>query len=119
MIGSTRAVRVWARRVPTDLRSGYNGLFGIVTREFHRDPLDGDAFLFTNRRRKSTKVLLWDGTGLCIYSKILAKGAFSDLFGGGDGEPLSMTTSELALFLEGADLAKKLPISPTIFTLKR
>lgn len=49
MIGSTRAIRVWARRVPTDLRSGYNGLYGIVVREFHRDPLDGDAFLFFNR----------------------------------------------------------------------
>lgn len=119
MIGSTRAVRVWARRVPTDLRNGYNGLYGIVTREFHLDPLLGDAFLFLNARRKSAKVLLWDGTGLCIYSKILAEGAFSNLFAGTDGAPLSMTTAELTLFLEGADLAKKLPISPRNFTFER
>ena len=119
MIGSTRAIRVWARRVPTDLRSGYNGLYGIVVREFHRDPLDGDAFLFLNRRRKSTKVLLWDGTGLCIYSKVLAKDTFSNLFGNDVNAPLCMTTAELALFLEGAYLAKKLPISPDIFRLQR
>ena len=73
MIGSTRAVQVWARRVPTDLRNGYNGLYGIVKREFDRDPLSGDAFLFVNKRRKSAKVLLWDGTGLCIYSKRLSR----------------------------------------------
>lgn len=112
MIGSTRAVRVWARRVPTDLRNGYGGLYGIVRREFDRDPLSGDAFLFVNKRLKSVKVLLWDGTGLCIYSKRLAKGSFSSFWKADGAAPLCMTTSELALFLEGADLAKRLPISP-------
>lgn len=114
MIGSTRAVRVWARRAPTDLRNGYGGLYGIVKREFERDPLSGDAFLFVNKRRKSAKVLLWDGTGLCIYSKRLADGVFSCLWRHEPGTPLLMTTSELALFLEGADVVKRLPISPKI-----
>jgi transposase len=115
VIGSTRAVRVWARRIPTDLRNGYGGLYGIVQREFGRDPMSGDAFLFVNRRRKSSKVLLWDGTGLCIYSKRLSVGNFSCIWGGSPGSLLTMTTSELALFLEGADVARKLPISPEIF----
>lgn len=119
MIGSTRAVRVFARRTPTDLRKGYNGLRGIVVREFRRDPLAGDAFLFVNRRRRASKVLLWDGTGLCIYSKILSKGIFSNLFGAEQGQPLCMTTAELALFLEGADLVRNLPLSPEKFTLSR
>ena len=119
MIGSTRAVRVWARRVPTDLRNGYNGLHGIVEREFDRDPLSGDAFLFVNKRRKSAKVLLWDGTGLCIYSKRLSDGVFSKLWIGEESEALSMTTTELTLFLEGADLEKKMPISPKPHGLRR
>ena len=118
MIGSTRSVQVWARRVSTDLRNGYNGLYGIVKREFDRDPLSGDAFLFVNKRKKSAKVLLWDGTGLCIYCKRLSKGVFSDVWTGQSSGQLCMTTSELALFLEGADLAKKLPISPDIFALR-
>jgi transposase len=115
VIGSTRAVQVWARRAPTDLRNGYGGLYGIVKREFDRDPLSGDAFLFVNKRRKSAKVLLWDGTGLCIYSKRLARGVFSRLWGTHPGAPLCMTTSELALFLEGADVVGKLPISPEVY----
>jgi transposase len=96
VIGSTRAVQVWARRVPTDLRNGYNGLYGIVKREFDRDPLSGDAFLFVNKRRKSAKVLLWDGTGLCIYSKRLSRGVFSDVWAEKEGQQLRMTTAELA-----------------------
>ncbi len=112
MIGSTRSVQVWARRVPTDLRNGYNGLYGIVKREFDRDPLSGDAFLFVNKRRRSAKVLLWDGTGLCIYSKRLSKGVFSDVCGAHGQGQLKMTTAELSLFLEGADMVGKLPISP-------
>jgi hypothetical protein len=48
MIGSTRAIQVWVRTVPTDLRNGYGGLYDIVRHEFARDPMSGDAFLFTN-----------------------------------------------------------------------
>ena len=119
MIGSTRSIQVWARRIPTDLRNGYNGLYGIVKREFDRDPLSGHAFLFVNKRRKSAKVLLWDGTGLCIYSKRLSKCVFSDVWVGKDGPQLQLTMAELALFLEGADVAKKLPISPSILVLRQ
>jgi len=115
MIGSTRSVRVWARRVPTDLRNGYAGLYGIVKREFDRSPLSGDAFLFVNKRRKSAKVLLWDGTGLCIYSKRISDGIFSRIWGVESNQAICMTTSELALFLEGADIVSKLPISPDKF----
>jgi len=117
MIGSSRAVQVWARRVPTDLRNGYNGLYNLVKREFQRDPLSGDAFLFINRRRKSAKVLLWDGTGLCIYSKRLSTGQFSDIWTGPNSDHVQLTTTELTLLLEGANLTKKLPISPKKLTL--
>lgn len=112
MIGSTRAVRVWARRGPTDLRLGYDGLYGLVVRELKQDPLGGDLFLFVNRTRRSAKVLLWDGTGLCLYAKRLSRGQFACLWtppGVGD---LRLTLAELALFLEGARLTEKTPRSP-------
>lgn len=112
MIGSTRLVRVWARSVPTDLRKGYDGLFGLVANEIRLDPLGGDCFLFVSRNRTSAKVLLWDGTGLCIYAKRLAKGRFAALWGQPGQPALEMTSTELALFLEGADLKGRLPLSP-------
>lgn len=113
MIGSTRAVRVFARNRPTDLRKGFDGLYALVLNELGRDPLKGDLYLFVNTRRTSAKVLLWDGTGLCIYAKRLARQRFSRLWHDMEqGRSLSLTHAELRLFLEGADIATKLPISP-------
>lgn len=112
MIGSTRVVRVWARRVPTDLRMGYDGLTGLVETEFGADLLQGDCFLFVSRTRTSAKVLLWDGTGVCIYAKRLSNGRFAALWDQPHQHALAMTLSELSLFLEGANLRQKLPLSP-------
>jgi transposase len=113
MIGSSRAVRVFARRKPTDLRNGFDGLYGLVRTELGQDPLTGDLYLFVNRRRTSAKVLLWDGTGLCIYAKRLAKNRFTQLWADGESTlPMTITQTELNLFLEGANLSKHLPISP-------
>jgi transposase len=112
MIGSTRAIRVWARAAPTDLRKGFYGLYELVRTRLGKDPLSGDCYLFVNARRTSAKVLLWDGTGLCVYFKRLEAGRFARLWGGSEGQPLALTQSELALFLEGTRLAGKLPLSP-------
>ena len=112
MIGSTRAIRVFVRSVPTDLRRGFDGLYGLVCNEMAQDPLRGDLFLFLNSRRTSAKVLLWDGTGLCIYQKRLSKGTFANLFTRDKTRTLTLTSAELSLFLEGARLADRLPLSP-------
>jgi transposase len=112
MIGTSRAVRVWAWPQPVDLRKGFNGLYGLVSQQVNLDPLSGDYFLFVNRRRKTAKVLHWDGTGLCIYQKRLARGCFARLWGQPRGQPVRMTSSELGLFLEGAKLTDRLPLSP-------
>ena len=112
MIGSTRAFRVFARACPTDLRNGFDGLSGLAITEMGHDIQRGDLFLFVNRRRTSAKVLRWDGTGLCVYSKRLAKGQFAKLWRTVPCDEIKLTQSELMLFLEGANLEGKLPISP-------
>ncbi len=115
MIGSTRALKVWAYPAPCDLRKGFNSLSHLVTWQMGKEVLSGDCFLFTNRRRSTAKVLLWDGTGLCIYQKRLEGTRFARLWGGTPGEPLKLTMSELALFLEGSDLVGQRPLSPAEF----
>lgn len=110
MLGLPRSVRVWAYPAPCDLRKGYNGLFGLVQNELTMDPLSGDLFLFCNRTRTSCKVLSWDGTGLCIFSKRLEKGRFAKLWPA--EETVSLTTSELALFIEGCSLVGQRKLSP-------
>ncbi len=99
VIGSSRSVRVFAYPAPTDLRKGFNGLHGLVAEHLKHDPLSGDLFLFVNRNRDRAKVLHWDGTGLCIYSKRLEQGRFAKLWR--VTKTVELTTSELTLFLEG------------------
>jgi len=111
-----RTVRVWAYGRPTDLRKGYNGLVGLVKEELRRDVMDGELFLFTNVRRTSCKVVLWDGTGLCIFMKRLERGRFADLWSGGKGEAVRLTSSELALFIEGCVIVGKKMLSPPAIT---
>jgi transposase len=107
---------VWAYGKPTDLRKGYNGLVGLVENELGRDPMSGDLFLFVSGRRRGCKVLLWDGTGLCIFMKRLERGRFADLWRG--GAPVRLTSSELALFIEGCALVGRHALSPTEITTK-
>lgn len=113
MIGTTRSVRVWAYAAPADLRAGFDGLRGLVAEKLRLDPLCGDYFLFVNRQRTSSKVLLYDGTGLCIYHKRLARGRFARLWRDDESAgPVRLTQSELALFLEGCTLVAKISLSP-------
>lgn len=114
MIGSSRNLRVFAYSAPADLRKGFDGLYGIVTAEFRCDPLNGDCFLFVNRARTRAKVLLWDGTGLCIYMKRLEQGRFACLWERSGSRPsLELTMSELTLFLEGSQMVGRISLSPS------
>jgi transposase len=111
ILGTSRAVRVFAYPEPVDLRKGYDGLFGLVKQGLGRDPLSGDLFLFVSKRRAGCKVLVWDGTGLCIFQKRLERGRFASPWRQ-DGDVVRMTASELALFIEGCQLVGRRALSP-------
>ena len=119
MIGSTRQVSVYAFGAPADLRKGFDGLSGLVTTELGEDPLSGNLFLFVNRAQTLAKVLVWDGTGLCVYSKRLEQGRFACLWRRPEEGRLRLTMSELALFLEGSKLVGKMQLSPPDFCAKK
>jgi transposase len=117
ILGTTRAVRAFAYPQPTDLRNGYNGLFGLVKTGLARDPLSGELFLFVNKRRDACKVLMWDGTGLCIFQKKLERGRFAKLWRDDDAA-VRLTASELALYIEGCDLIGRRALSPDAVVTK-
>lgn len=113
ILGTSRSVRVYAYPKAVDLRNGYDGLFGLVKQGLGRDPLSGDLFLFVNVRRKGCKVLVWDGTGLCIFQKRLERTCFAALWRD-DGDVVTLTASELALFIEGCELVGRRALSPAV-----
>ena len=112
--GSAR--RVFAHAGPVDMRKGFDGLYAIVQEGLGRDPLSGDMFLFVSRNRIRAKVLLWDGTGLCVYAKRLEKGRFACLWEREEGGVVELSASELQLFLEGCEIVGRIPLSPQRMT---
>ena len=117
ILAPSRAVRVFAFPAPVDLRKGYDGLYGLVQAGLRQDPMGGDLFLFVNEARKLCKVLVWDGTGLCIFQKRLERGCFAKLWRD-DGQVVRLTQSELALFIEGCTLLDRRSLSPIALTRK-
>lgn len=112
MIGSTRQVRVYAYRAPADMRKSFDTLGALVAQGLQRDVMSGDLFLFINRTRRRAKVLFWDGTGMCLFAKRLERGQFAAPWARPGEGPLTLTTSELALLLEGSELIARMPLSP-------
>jgi transposase len=111
ILGTSRAIRVYAYPEAVDLRKGYDGLFGLVKSGLGRDPVSGELYLFVNKRRDSCKVLLWDGTGLCIFQKRMERGRFASPWRE-SGDVVKMTASELALYIEGCELVGRRALSP-------
>jgi transposase len=112
MIVGGRRATVFAYTEPVDMRKGFDGLSAVVEQELGRSPVSGDLFLFVSRDRVRAKVLLWDGTGLCVLSKRLERGRFTLWRRESRNGAVQMTGSELALFLEGCKAVGYQTLSP-------
>ncbi len=61
---------------PVDFRKGMDSLAALVTQALASDPFAGDIFIFRSKRLDRLKMLVWDGSGLCLLTKRLESGAF-------------------------------------------
>lgn len=107
-----RAVRVYAYAAPVDMRRGFDGLSALVEGQLGGQLLTGDVFLFVGKSRKRAKVLYFDGTGLVLLTKRLYRGRFARPWAEDGAATVELTASELALFLEGCELAGRWKLSP-------
>jgi transposase len=106
----TASVRVFLCTKPTDMRKGFDGLFGMVREFLGQDPLSGHLFLFLNRRRDRIKILFWEPDGLVIVYKRLEAGTFQKLDPAASVDRqtghagLELSATDLALLLSGIDV---------------
>jgi transposase len=104
MFGLGPATRIYLAAGATDMRKGFEGLYGLVRDRLLCEPLSGHIFLFSNAQRNRLKLLFWDGSGLWVCSKRLEKGRFRWPETGGDETRVLLSHEELALLLGGIDL---------------
>jgi len=90
---------------PVDLRGSFNALSARVKSVLEADPLSGQWFVFTNRRKNRLKLLFWDGTGLWVCAKRLEQGAFS--WPSGPGVQRELQPAEWSNLLHGLEAATK------------
>ena len=76
MFGFGPATRIYVATGATDMRKGFNGLYGLVRDRLECDPTSGHVFLFTNARRNRLKLVVYDGSGLWVCAKKLDGGRF-------------------------------------------
>jgi transposase len=111
MLALGAATRIYLAPGATDMRKGFDGLFGLVRQGMELDPLSGHLFLFCNRPRTRLKALYWDGNGLWVCAKRLEKGRFcwpaAEAAAG--AARLGISAAELSLLLGGIDLGGTRP----------
>jgi transposase len=110
MFGLGPATKIYVASEAVDMRKGFEGLFGLVREELGQDPLSGHLFLFTNRTHTRLKALVWDGSGLWVCAKRLERGRFH-WPEAKDFRSVSMRPEELAMLINGLDLAQARPRS--------
>ena len=93
--------RVFLSTAPADMRKSFDGLAALVKAHLGSDPLSGDLFVFRGKRGDMMKILYWDGTGMCLFSKRLESGRF--IWPPVVDENLHLTAAQLSLLMEGID----------------
>jgi len=105
MFGWGPATRIYLAAGATDMRKGFDGLFGLVREKLLLEPLSGHVFLFSNAQRNRLKLLCWDGSGLWVCAKRLEKGRFRWPPVTSGQSRVVLSHEELAMLLGGIDLA--------------
>jgi transposase len=96
-------VKVHLATGTTDMRKGMDSLGVLVQEVLQQDPFSGHLFVFRGRKANLIKVVFWDGTGLCLFTKRLEQGVFLWPPAIEPGRTLSLTSTQLSALLEGID----------------
>ena len=80
-----------------DMRKGMDGLAMLVQAVLQQDPFSGHLFVFRGRKANLIKIVFWDGTGLCLFTKRLEHGVFLWPPNVEPGRTLSLTSAVVGI----------------------
>ena len=95
--------KIFVSAAPCDMRRSFDRLASMVQEILHQSPFSGHLFVFRGRRNDRVKILYWERGGFAIWYRRLEKGTFR--FPEKGHASFEMEPAELALLLEGIDLA--------------
>ena len=71
-VPSRPGLRITVAAKPVDFRKGMDSLAALVKQALAFDPFTGDVFIFRSKRSDRLKLLIWDGSGLCLVTNHMA-----------------------------------------------
>jgi transposase len=104
VFGLGAATRIYVATGATDLRKGFDGLYGLVRDRLLCDPMSGHMFLFSNSQRNRVKILYADENGLWVCAKRIEKGRVHWPDTDSAATKIVLSHEEMALLLGGIDL---------------
>ncbi len=96
-------VRVHIALGVADMRKGLDGLAVLVQGVLEQDPFSGHLFAFRGRKANLIKIVFWDGTGLCLFTKRLEEGRFPWPGADRPGDTVALTSEQLSMLIAGID----------------
>ena len=69
-------IRVHLYGQPVDMRKSFDGLHALTRQQLQQNPLSGDLFVFISKRAIQVKILYFDRSGFCVWTKRLERGTF-------------------------------------------
>lgn len=101
MIMSGVEINVVVATTPVDFRKQIDGLAALVQQALCEDPFSGTIYVFRSKRANRTKLLWWDGTGICLLVKRLESSQFC--WPKIDDGVIPLTSAQLTTLLEGLE----------------
>jgi len=102
---------------PTDMRKSFDGLSGLVQNTLDNNPLNGDVFIFINRRRDKIKLLHWQGISFTLYYKRLEEGTFEVPTYDPEVGSITLSYAQMVMLVDGLtikNIQKRKSYIPTI-----
>jgi transposase len=106
MLHLSPACRYYLYSSATDLRKGFDSLSGVVMQQMNMNALNGDVFIFMNKKYNQIKLLLWEGDGFALYHKRLEKGTYELPATINNSSSIAITSQQLQFILQGVSLKK-------------
>ncbi|MCA9600364.1 MAG: IS66 family insertion sequence element accessory protein TnpB [Myxococcales bacterium] len=106
MLSLPPSVRLFMATQPVDGRKGPDSLLALIRDVLGYDPFSGHLFIFFTKRSDRVRIVYWDRDGIAMWTKRLERGRFRPGFSAdGNFAARSLEAAELALIIEGIDLA--------------
>jgi transposase len=106
LFGFDEATKVFLYTQATDMRKGFDGLYGLVLDALEMDPRLGYLFVFINKQGTRIKILHWQSDGLAIFHKRLEQGTFRRPTSDNGALKSELTKEALFMILRGIDFRK-------------